>query len=184
MKLPALPLDTGKEIAVMGRSNAGKSSLINAVSSNGRIMKTSKTPGRTQAMNVLYVGGSSSKRLVDFPGLGYARFSQALRQYWFDTCVNFIENRRSLKAVLYLLDCRHGLQPMDTAFISHCLDSHRAVLCVLTKADKLSRSAANRQQRQLGQAIHVPTLLFSTTQQNAIQQLIDWFAMQFGDKPA
>lgn len=135
------PPEIGYEVAFAGRSNAGKSSAINALTNNHRLARTSKTPGRTQLIN--YFELSPTQRLVDLPGYGYAKVSRDLKEQWQRDLSEYLEKRQSLQGLILLMDIRHPLQEFDTTMLRWAQRSRMAVHILLTKADKLSRSQAN-----------------------------------------
>ena len=102
------PPDTGAEVAFVGRSNAGKSSAINALTDNSRLARTSKTPGRTQLINFFSVTGQ--QRLVDLPGYGFARVPVQVKASWQQLLGNYLARRRSLRGVVVVMDARHPLK--------------------------------------------------------------------------
>lgn len=137
-QISQLPVDEGQEVAFLGRSNAGKSSMINALCGNPKLARTSKTPGRTQMLNFFSVG--EGRRLVDLPGLGYAEVSRDLRQRWQQLIDRYLAQRQSLTGMIYLSDIRHPLLAIDMEAIDRTLSYGVRVAVALTKADKLSNS--------------------------------------------
>ena len=136
-----LPPDTGVEVAFAGRSNAGKSSAINAITGRKGLARTSKTPGRTQAINFFAV--DPDRRLVDLPGYGYAKVSHAVKRRWEQTLSHYLQTRQSLRGLVLIMDIRHPLTAMDRDLLQWCRDAGLPVHSLLTKADKLSRGGAN-----------------------------------------
>jgi GTP-binding protein len=134
------PPETGVEVAFAGRSNAGKSSAINALTNNSKLARTSKTPGRTQLINFFTL--SDSQRLVDLPGYGYAKVSRDLKEQWQRYLSEYLQNRSSLKGLILLMDIRHPLQEFDTTMLDWTAQVGMPVHILLTKADKISRGAA------------------------------------------
>ena len=147
------PPETGAEVAFAGRSNAGKSSAINALT-NQKLARTSKTPGRTQLINFFNVG--ENQRLVDLPGYGYAKVSREQKDKWQRDLSEYLQKRQSLKGLVLLMDIRHPLQEFDTTMLDWAVRGNMPVHILLTKADKLSRMQANNSlfavQKQLKQA--------------------------------
>ncbi|MEP6939942.1 MAG: ribosome biogenesis GTP-binding protein YihA/YsxC [Rudaea sp.] len=137
-----LPADSGAEIAFAGRSNAGKSSALNAICDQTGLARTSKTPGRTQLLNVFALG--EGRRLVDLPGYGYAKVPEAMRVRWRAVIDAYLRERQSLRAVVLIMDSRHPLKEFDQQMLAFCRDIDRACHVLLTKADKLSRGDAAR----------------------------------------
>ena len=134
------PPETGHEVAFAGRSNAGKSSAINALTNNHRLARTSKTPGRTQLINFFSL--SDTQRLVDLPGYGYAKVSRELKEQWQRDLSEYLQKRQTLRGLVLLMDIRHPLQEFDTTMLRWSNTSKMPVHILLTKADKLSRSQA------------------------------------------
>lgn len=134
------PPEAGYEVAFAGRSNAGKSSAINALTNNHRLARTSKTPGRTQLINFFNL--SDNQRLVDLPGYGYAKVSRTLKEQWQRDLSEYLQKRRSLQGLVLLMDIRHPLQEFDTTMLRWATVSRMPIHILLTKADKLSRSQA------------------------------------------
>jgi GTP-binding protein len=141
-QLKQLPADSGAEIAFAGRSNAGKSSALNAICDQHGLARTSKTPGRTQLLNVFSIG--DGQRLVDLPGYGYAKVPEAMREQWRGLIDAYLRERESLRGVVLIMDCRHPLKEFDRQMLSYCRDIGLACHCLLTKADKLARGEAAR----------------------------------------
>jgi len=154
--LAQLPDDSGSEVAVAGRSNAGKSTAINAITGMGSLARTSKTPGRTQQLVVFALAPDC--RLVDMPGYGYARVSDAMRRHWGRVLGDYLVERRSLKGVILIVDVRRGLLSGDRQLIGLCASAGRPVHVLLTKADKLGRGRGLVVQRAL--AAELPGVSF------------------------
>jgi len=134
------PLDVGAEVAFAGRSNAGKSSAINALTDNRKLARTSKTPGRTQLLNFFAL--DDSHRLVDLPGYGFAKVPLAVKQEWQRHLEAYLSDRESLRGLILLMDVRHPLQPFDTLLLDWATRCGMPVHVLLTKADKLNFGAA------------------------------------------
>ena len=115
-----LPADTGSEIAFCGRSNCGKSSLLNAITNNKKLAKTSKTPGRTQSINVFKINKDKDHKIIDLPGYGYAKVSKSLREDWGVSIDKYLNNRESLKALILIMDIRHPFKDDDQKLINWC----------------------------------------------------------------
>lgn len=140
-RVSQLPEDTGFEVAFAGRSNAGKSSALNCLTGIKSLARTSKTPGRTQLINLFYVT-DENRRLVDLPGYGYAKVSAKIKQAWQAHLAEYLEVRQCLKGLVLLMDIRHPLKELDQTMVSWCLTRQLPVHILLTKADKLSKSQA------------------------------------------
>ena len=138
--LPQGPTDAGREVAFAGRSNAGKSSAINAIAGNRKLARTSKTPGCTRQLNFFSVG--DGRRLVDLPGYGYARVAVPLQHLWQVTVTRYLRERRSLSGLVLICDCRRRLDDVEIDLIAACRVRQVPVRVLLSKADKLSRSQA------------------------------------------
>lgn len=175
-KLSQCPADVGVEIAFIGRSNAGKSSLINTLCQQKKLARTSKTPGRTQLLNFFALNELGNARLVDLPGYGFAKVSHAMRESWDVMLEDYLSDRASLKLLVIVMDCRHPLQDSDQQMILWALCADIPVHLVLTKADKLNRGpAANALQMVQRRYHHNPLVscqLFSSTEKMGTEALI------------
>lgn len=134
-----LPDNQGIEIAFAGRSNAGKSSALNALTDQKSLARTSKTPGRTQLINIFAI--DDEHRLVDLPGYGFAQVPLAMKQKWQNALGEYLQQRESLQGIVILMDIRHPLKDLDQQMIEWSIASELPVLVLLTKADKLTQSA-------------------------------------------
>lgn len=141
VRLQDLPPDAGHEVAFAGRSNAGKSSALNILTGRAGLARVSKTPGRTQQLNVFAL--DTDHRLIDLPGYGYARVPHGLRQSFLTLTARYLSDRQCLKALVLLADIRHGLKAEDWALLRHRADL--PILVLLSKADKINRSERNKQ---------------------------------------
>jgi len=133
-----LPEDKGVEILLAGRSNAGKSSALNAITENHKLARISKTPGRTTEVNYFKV--NDDLKLVDLPGYGYAKSGHSRKKDWGPLLSQYFNIRQSFKAVLLFMDIRHPLKEADLDLISLCRKSEVDFIPVLTKSDKLSKN--------------------------------------------
>jgi GTP-binding protein len=129
------PPDTGSEVAFAGRSNAGKSSAINALTDNHKLARTSKTPGRTQLLNFFAI--DAEHRLVDLPGYGFAKVPLAVKQEWQRHLEDYLSRRECLRGLVLLMDIRHPLQPFDTQMQERSRRSAMTVHNLHTKDDIL-----------------------------------------------
>ena len=134
--IPALPTTGGIEVAFAGRSNVGKSSLINALVGQKGLARTSNTPGRTQEL-VFFIADDPSLTLVDMPGYGYARAPKATVAKWTRLAFDFLRGRSNLRRVYVLVDARHGLKPNDEEALALLDKAAVSYQVVLTKADKV-----------------------------------------------
>ena len=132
--------DSGVEVAVAGRSNAGKSSAINIIVNRRQFARTSKTPGRTQLVNFFSL--RDGQRLVDLPGYGFARVSDATREHWGELLAEYFRVRKSLKGLLMIVDIRRGLKDYDRQMMAFAENVHLPIHILLTKADKLKKGQA------------------------------------------
>ncbi len=137
----ALPPARGAEVAFVGRSNAGKSSALNALAQRKRIAFVSKTPGRTQHINFFRVG--DDRYLVDLPGYGYAAVPAAAREHWNELIGGYLQTRSCLCGVVLIMDARHPLTELDRKLIAWLKPTGRPVHVLLSKTDKLSRQTAS-----------------------------------------
>ena len=184
-RLPQLPADTGAEVAFCGRSNAGKSSVINVITAQKRLARSSKQPGRTQQLNFFTV--SDDVRLVDLPGYGYARVPGALQRNWHKLINGYLEKRRSLAGMILIVDIRRGLNEQDLQLVSWCRTCQLPVHVLLNKADKLSygraRTALLTAEKQLPGDCSCQ--LFSVMKKTGLEQcrqvLADWLYAGHGD---
>ena len=137
-KFKNLPEDGGYEILLAGRSNAGKSSALNALTQNPKLARISKTPGRTTEINFFKV--NDSLKLVDLPGYGFAKSSSYKRKDWGPLLSEYFAKRKSLQAVIIFMDIRHPLKDIDKDMINLCNESGVPYIPVLTKSEKLSNN--------------------------------------------
>ena len=136
-ELQFLPEPKVAEIAFAGRSNVGKSSLLNALTAQHGLARTSNTPGRTQELNVFDVGQPLAFRLIDMPGYGYAEAPKDIVRKWQDLVFDYLRGRAVLKRVLLLIDARHGIKPVDAQIMALLDKAAVSYQLVLTKADKI-----------------------------------------------
>lgn len=138
--LRQLPPDTGWEVAIAGRSNAGKSSALNVLTGQKSLARTSKTPGRTQQIVIFRV--DDERRIADLPGYGYAKVPQELKAHWQEVMQGYFETRESLRGVVLVMDIRHPMKPFDQMMLDWCAATGLPCHVLLTKADKLKRGPA------------------------------------------
>lgn len=146
-----LPDDHGVEIAFAGRSNAGKSTALNILTNQKNLARTSKTPGRTQLINLFEV--ETDCKLVDLPGYGYAAVPEKMKLQWQRALGEYLQKRQCLRGVVILMDIRHPLKDLDQQMIEWAVGAELPVLLLLTKADKLSQSARSKQVKLVREAI-------------------------------
>ena len=137
-----MPEDEGVEIAFAGRSNAGKSSALNRLTNQKSLAKTSKTPGRTQLINLFKV--EEGCHIVDLPGYGFAQVPVEMKNKWQKSLGEYLQKRECLKGLVVLMDIRHPMKDLDQQMIFWAIDSRIPVQVLLTKADKL-KSGARKQ---------------------------------------
>lgn len=130
-----LDKDEGIEIAFAGRSNAGKSSALNRLTRQKNLARTSKTPGRTQLINIFEL--EEGRRLVDLPGYGYAKVPLAMKEKWQKSLGEYLQKRECLRGLVVLMDIRHPFKDLDQDLVHWAVDANLPVLVLLTKADKL-----------------------------------------------
>jgi GTP-binding protein len=150
-RIDQLPTDAGAEVAFAGRSNAGKSSAINALADQGALARTSKTPGRTQQLVVFAM--PDGRRLVDLPGYGYAKVPPSLRQHWKQEIDAYLRKRQSLRGLVLIADIRHAPAAFDRQMLAFCAAIELPCVVLLSKADKLSRAQVRTRQREVEAAI-------------------------------
>ena len=160
-KAAQFPADSGREVAVSGRSNSGKSTAINALVGRRNLARTGKTPGRTQLINFFSVG--EDRRLVDLPGYGYAKVPDAVRRRWRHLLEAYFSRRQSLVGLLVTVDIRRGLKELDWVMLNWAGNSGVPAAVLLTKADKLSRGAARSRHLEITASLPdtVQAVLFS-----------------------
>ncbi len=182
-RVEQLPEDIGCEIAFAGRSNAGKSSALNCLTNNRHLARTSKTPGRTQLINVFTIK-DEQHRLIDLPGYGYAKVSRHIKEDWQINLANYLNVRKSLKGLVLLMDIRHPLKELDVMMLNWALERNLFVHVLLTKADKLSRGAGQQALLTLknspffqrdGLSIQLFSSLKKQGTELLIEQLNTWF---------
>lgn len=146
-----LPGDHGYEVAFAGRSNAGKSSALNALTEQTGLARVSKTPGRTQQLVLFDL--DHERRLVDLPGYGYAKVPKAMKETWGQVVEDYLRTRECLRGVVLLTDIRQPMKPLDQVFLDFAAARQLPCLVLLTKADKLNRGPGLLVQRALEKAL-------------------------------
>lgn len=173
--LNQLPPDNGKEVAFAGRSNAGKSSAINALTQQRSLARTSKTPGRTQ--QIIFFQLDDTRRLVDLPGYGFAKVPLSIKLHWQKNLQDYLNTRDSLCGLVLLMDIRHALTEFDQQMLHWCYTSHMPVHVLLTKADKLSYGKGTTSLQQVKKRIStdfpgdIQVQLFSALKWTGIEEL-------------
>ena len=178
-----LPEDSGIEVAFAGRSNAGKSSALNTLTNQRGLARTSKTPGRTQLINVFEI--AENKRLIDLPGYGFAKVPLEMKNKWQKALGEYLEKRESLKGLVILMDIRHPLKDLDMDLIEWAVDSDLPVLALLTKADKLSQGKRSTEVLKVKKTLSslngdIKVQAFSSLKRTGAEQadtvICDWFS--------
>lgn len=189
-RIDQAPPDSGREVAFAGRSNAGKSSAINAVCHQRALARTSKTPGRTQQL--VFFALDRERRLVDLPGYGYAKVPEAVKRQWQRGMATYLERRSSLAGLVIVTDIRHPLGDLDRQMLEWGSRGGLPVLLLLTKADKLKAGAARAAQLAVERAVsglqgRIHVLRFSAPHRQgvaAVQTLLDrWLEVDRGVAP-
>jgi len=152
-RLEHLPPDMGIEVAFAGRSNAGKSTLLNLITRQKGLAKTSNTPGRTQLINIFEF--APNKKLIDLPGYGFAKVPLAIKKNWQETLGLYLQKRECLKGLIVLMDARHPLKDLDWQLIQWAYEAELLFHCVLTKADKLSQSEKTKILKSTQEALKI-----------------------------
>jgi len=140
LEIHQLPEDIGLEVALCGRSNSGKSSVLNALANNKSLARTSKTPGRTQSLNIFSFSNDNLRRLIDLPGYGFAKVSKKDRKNWGILINNYLNKRISLRGLVLIMDIRHPLKDSDLTLLNWCEETNTSVLILLNKSDKISKN--------------------------------------------
>ena len=183
-RLHQCPPDEGFEVAFAGRSNAGKSSAINAICDHKGLTKVSKTPGRTQLINFFEL--DEQRRLVDLPGYGYAKVSVNVKKAWQESLAEYLEKRRCLKGLILLMDVRHPLKDFDLQMLEWAGRMELPVHVLLTKADKLKHGPASASLLKVKKALKAmdgrfSAQLFSSLKRTGIDEvhriLDNWLAL-------
>ena len=169
------PSDTGKEIALCGSSNSGKSYrklprylFKNALANQKKLAKTSNTPGRTQSINFFHLTNDEAKKIIDLPGFGYAKASKQDQNVWAKLILSYLEKRAALTDLILIMDMRHPFQNKDLEFLSLCESFNLPIHLVLTKADKLNNKETQNTLKVVSEKMAdypaiVDSLVFSAT---------------------
>jgi GTP-binding protein len=180
-KLSQSPPDEGIEVALAGRSNAGKSSALNTLCNQKSLARTSKTPGRTQLLNFFAL--DEARRLVDLPGYGFAKVAEKIKRQWQGALADYIEHRQCLRGLILLMDIRHPLKEFDMQMLEWNIHYGLPTHILLTKADKLKHGAASNTLLQVRKAFadrpEISVQLFSSLKKQGIDEahrvLNAWF---------
>lgn len=171
-----LPPDKGIEVAIVGRSNAGKSSVLNKITNSKSLARVSKTPGRTQLVNIFVL--DDKRRIVDLPGYGFAKVPVAAKMKWEKMVNSYITERECLQGLVMVMDIRHPLKDLDIQLLEYCDDRGLPVHILLNKADKLSKGAAANTLLEVKKALaeyrnSVSFQLFSALKGTGIKELLN-----------
>jgi GTP-binding protein len=150
-----LPPDEGIEVAIVGRSNSGKSSVLNRITHHKGLARVSKTPGRTQLLNVFVL--DDTRRLIDLPGYGFAKAAPTAKRIWQKAIDAYFQGRESLKGVILIMDIRHPLKDSDWHMLEYCSERALPVHILLNKSDKLSNSAVADTVREVKNELSEPS---------------------------
>tara|TARA_B100000989_G_scaffold103733_1_gene75984 strand:- start:29 stop:637 length:609 start_codon:yes stop_codon:yes gene_type:complete len=172
------PADRGNEIALCGRSNSGKSTLINTIANQKKLAKTSNTPGRTQSINFFHFKDNRDKKIIDLPGFGYAKASKKDQNLWAKLIMSYLEKRTSLTDLILIMDMRHPFQQKDLEFLSLCDSLRLPIHLVLTKADKLNNKETQISLEVISENMAfypsiVDSLVFSATKKTGLEDLLN-----------
>ncbi len=185
-ELDQLPPDQGREVAFIGRSNAGKSSALNVITNIKGLARTSKTPGRTQMINFFAL--NDHYRLVDLPGYGYAKVPRTVKERWEQMVDGYLKKRQCLKGLVVIMDIRHPLKEMDLDIIAWAGKCRLPVHILLTKVDKISAPMARKTLKEVEEALQsqgrkVTLQLFSSLDRTGLDDvkavLDEWFSNSF-----
>jgi GTP-binding protein len=180
--LNQLPSDEGFEVAIVGRSNAGKSSVLNQLTQNKSLARVSKTPGRTQHINMF--GLDPHRRIADLPGYGYAKVPPEMKHHWQKLMDAYLRSRDCLRGLVLVMDIRHPLKDFDRQLLTWCNQCDLPVHILLNKCDKLSNSAIKQTERIVSEHIttyNIPITLQTFSSLKSIgtkelrAQLDNWF---------
>lgn len=176
-----IPKDTRPQVALAGRSNVGKSSLLNRLVGRRGLAKVSGTPGKTRSLNFFLI--NDAYYLVDLPGYGYARVSKDIKQSWGKLIESYLRTSEALAGLVLLLDCRRDPTPEDAQLLSWLAARELPALIALTKADKLTRNQLNRKETQVEQELGLSAIATSSKSGvgkidllRAVNELVDEFS--------
>ncbi|OFH97950.1 putative GTP-binding protein EngB [Clostridium acetireducens DSM 10703] len=169
------PKDNKIEIAFVGRSNVGKSSLINTLTNRRKLVKVSGTPGKTRQINFFLI--NNEFYFVDLPGYGYAKVSKQEKEKWGKIINTYLSNRKQLKKILLLLDCRRKPSEDDLAMYNWIKYYNYDYIIVMTKIDKLKRSEIAKHEKLIRDTLNLSTseklIQFSSTKKIGVESLLD-----------
>jgi GTP-binding protein len=172
-QLKQLPKDRGIEVAIAGRSNAGKSSAINTFTDQKSLARTSKTPGRTQQIVIFEL--DADRRIADLPGYGYAKVPAKLKAHWRTVMEQYFQTRKCLRGVVLVMDVRHPMREFDQQMLGWCDSSDIPCHILLTKADKLKRGPAQSTLLKVRRSLPAiaSAQVFSASKKTGLEELVD-----------
>jgi len=172
-QLKQLPSDQGIEVAIAGRSNAGKSSAINALTDQKALARTSKTPGRTQQIVIFEL--DEHRRIADLPGYGYAKVPLKLKAHWRTVIQRYFQTRQCLRGVVLVMDIRHPMREFDQQMLAWCESTDLPCHILLTKADKLKRGPAQSTLLKVRRGLPdiASIQVFSSSKKTGLDELVD-----------
>jgi GTP-binding protein len=181
VELKGLPTDHAAEVAFVGRSNVGKSSMINALTGRKKLVRVSNTPGRTRTLNFFDVelereGVRHKVRLADLPGYGFAKASKAERAQWEKMITSYLEHRHRLEVVVSIIDAEVGPTPEDLLTLEYLQDKGRRILVVATKIDRIPKARRKPRLQALSKELSLPLeaiLPFSSTDKIGFEEVWD-----------
>ncbi len=172
-QLKQLPSDQGIEVAIAGRSNAGKSSAINVLTDQKALARTSKTPGRTQQIVIFEL--DEHRRIADLPGYGYAKVPLKLKAHWRTVIQRYFQTRQCLRGVVLVMDIRHPMREFDQQMLAWCESTDLPCHILLTKADKLKRGPAQSTLLKVRRGLPdiASIQVFSSSKKTGLDELVD-----------
>jgi len=172
-ELKQLPADEGIEVAIAGRSNAGKSSAINTLTDQKSLARTSKTPGRTQQIVIFEL--DDRRRIADLPGYGFAKVPLKLKEHWRHVMERYFQTRQSLRGVVLVMDIRHPMKEFDQQMLAWCAAAGTPCHILLTKSDKLKRGPAQSTLLKVRRGLPAiaSVQVFSSSNKTGLEELVD-----------
>ena len=172
-ELRQLPVDDGIEVAIAGRSNAGKSSAINTLTDQKSLARTSKTPGRTQQIVIFDL--DDTRRIADLPGYGFAKVPLRLKEHWRHVMERYFQTRQCLRGVVLVMDIRHPMREFDQQMLTWCEAAGVPCHILLTKADKLKRGPAQSTLLKVRRGLPAiaSAQVFSSSNKTGLGELVD-----------